>query len=528
MLAARGVAVRFPGAAKDSVRDISFDLPAGETLAIFGPSGSGKSTLAMALLGAIPALIPGNRCGEVFLRGEALAAGALAPQRMRAASILQDVDAQIVALTVEDEIAFALENRGVAAEEIDRRIERVLAAPPAIGLSRRDRTLELSGGWRQRLALAAALAEKPELLVLDEPVAHLDGDGAKGAIDALASVRSAGCASLIVEHRCDHVASLVDRALVLDRDGAPIMLSTIDDVMARAAATPDAFGLRLPAAIVADAALQRIRGARPRDETDDEIGIVLDALNLKRLQNIGSGSFAPLLTIEGAEVRRGRRTILQSVDLTIGAGEIVGVTGPNGAGKTTLAFLAAGALRARRGKAHNNGAPPIYLPQNPALAFASANLAAEAARRNLACSAVADALSDMELPADPDRHPLAFSHGERRRLGLAFALAARQPRLIILDEPVSGLDGFGLALLRRQLEKLRARGCGVMMIAHDLDFLLGVCDRIAIIESGQIALDGSPRAVAARILAGAAPLRASEGLLAAAAHGWSAANGVQP
>jgi len=521
VLSARGVSVRFPGAARDAVRDISFYLATGETLALFGPSGGGKSSLAMALLGVIPALVAGERGGEICVRGAPLDNGALATGRMRAASVLQDTDAQIVALTVEDEIAFALENRGLSPVAIDARIDAALAAPPAQGLSRRDRTLELSGGWRQRLALAAALADSPDLLVVDEPVAHLDEAAAAGAIEALGAIRMRGCASIIVEHRCDHVAPLADRALVLDRCGQPVMIGRVAEVMARAAEAPDHFGLRLPASVIAAAAVRRARLVSGSRETPDDTGAVLEALGLRRLEERARGAFAPMLTIEAADVRRGRRAVLHAVDLAIGAGEVVGVTGPNGAGKTTLAFLAAGAIRARGGAASHEGAAPIYLPQNPALAFATATLAAEAARRGLSWDEVAPVLDSLELPSDPARHPLSFSHGERRRLGLAFAIAAREPRLVILDEPVAGLDGFGLSLLRRQMERLRAKGCGVMLIAHDVDFLLGVCDRVAVLDGGRIVCDAPPREVAARILAGAVPLRAPDALKAAAAHGWS-------
>lgn len=534
ILSVRDVAIRFPAAATDAVRDISFDIDAGETLAIFGPSGSGESSLALALSGAIPTLVSAERRGEIRVQGAQLPAGSLSAQIARTASILQDVDAQIVALTVEDEIAFALENRGAPSELIEERIARALSRAPTAGLSRRDRTLALSGGWRQRLAIGAAIAEDPMLLVLDEPVAHLDGDGVAGAMTAVAAARTHDAATIVVEHRCDRIAAVADRALVLRQDGSPALLASMKDMLDAAAQIPTRWGLRLPAALIANEAARRAAETQRERAFVGDAGLAIDALrrrgaildavlralDLEALERPPRAASTPLLAINDADVRRGSKTILQSIDFAVGAGEVVGLTGANGAGKTTLAFLAAGALRAKRGRVVRSGGAPIYLPQNPALAFASNSLAAEAARRRLPWRDVARALTLMELPDDPARHPLAFSHGERRRVGLAFALATQDERLIILDEPVSGLDGFGVAMLRDQLGMLRERGCGVVVIAHDIDFLLGACDRIAALDQGRIALQGSPREVAARVLASDAPLALSEGLAAAAAHGW--------
>jgi energy-coupling factor transport system ATP-binding protein len=537
VVAAKNVGVSFPGALADAVSEVSFSLSAGEAMAVFGPSGSGKSTLALALLGAIPAFVPANRRGEIRVFGKLLADGAITADAAVAAAVLQDTDAQIVALTVEDEIAFALENRGAPAAVIDASIDWVLGRPPGAGLLRRDRTLTLSGGWRQRLSLAAALAEHPQLLVVDEPVSHLDGFAADETIAALASVRGIGCASIVVEHRADRI--LADRALVLGRDGIPVALSTPAQALRIAADQPDGLGLRLPAAITAAAALRKagllsaaveINGARDLVDTlGDRLlnpavrSIVIAALGLERLTGSASRTGPPLLVIEHAVVVRGGRTILRGVDLQVTEGEIVGLTGPNGAGKTTLAFLAAGGVRAKAGSVWRApGVSPCYVPQNPSLAFASGSLEAEATRRRLAWRDVAAQLERSGLPAHPHRHPLAFSHGERRKLSLVFTLALPGRRLILLDEPGSGLDGLGLQSLRRDIEALRCRGCGVVVITHDLDLLAGVCDRIAVIDQGVIVAQERSPVIASQVLSGKLPLRPTEGLQLAARLGWRA------
>ncbi len=514
VLVADGVAVRFPPAIRDAVHDVSLTLHAGERVALVGPSGSGKTTLALALLGAIPSLVPAERRGDVRWAG--LGDRTLATGTGVAASVLQDSDAQLVALTVEDEIAFALENRGLQPREMDRRIEDALARPPALGLDRRDRTLTLSGGWRQRLALAAALAEKPGALVIDEPVAHLDGEAAADAVAALHETCRQGAAALLIEHRLDQVAPLADRVLVLDAEGRPAALGETAPTL-RALADGNDHGLRLPPSVRVAAALER-SGIAEGDSR--AVPIALTALGFDRRGTASAGS--PMLTIDFAAVRRGRRTVLESVDLEMRQGEVIGITGRNGAGKTTLALLAAGALSPAAGVVRRHHAEaPIYVPQNPALAFASGSLATEAARRGLAWNDAARAIARTGLAPEPERHPLTFSHGERRRLALALALAPPEPRLVILDEPASGLDAIGLAALDADIEALRARGSAVMIVAHDLDWLARVTDRIALLDNGRIAVDRPSLAFLGSVVSGHLPLKAPAGAALLARLGWS-------
>lgn len=513
LLSASGVAVRFPRAARDAVCEIALSLAAGERLALLGPSGSGKTTLALALLGAIPNLVVAERRGTVAWAG--LPPGAVAAGTGVAAAVLQDSDAQLVALTVEDELAFALENRGLSATDIDARIERVLARPPGLGLGRRDRTLALSGGWRQRLALAAALAEMPRALVIDEPVAHLDGAAACAAVAALAAACDDGAAALLVEHRIDHVRGLASRALVLDAEGRPQAVGATEAVLRDLCARGVAPGLRLPADIRVEAALARASAA---GVVPDVLAVALAELGFDRVRAPATGM--PLLEISRADVRRGGRDVLADVTMVARAGEVVGVTGPNGAGKSTLGLLAAGGLAPSRGQVHRRGAAPIHVPQNPALSFATGRLGAEAARRGLAWRDAAAAIARAGLVPDPDRHPLAFSHGERRRLALALALAEPRQRVAILDEPAAGLDGIGLAALEEDIAALRDAGVAVLVVAHDLDWLARMADRILVLHSGRIRADALPARVLRDALDGRLPLSPPPGAALAERLGW--------
>ena len=538
LLEARDVAVRFPHALRDAVRHVSFSLEPGETLAVLGPSGSGKSSLALALVGAIPHLLPGTRTGRIARNGEAVG---LVAGTGRAAAVLQDASAQLVALTVEDELAFGLENRGLGPDEIERRIEQALAAAPAAGLARRDSTLALSGGWRQRLALAAALAEAPEVLVADEPIAHLDEGAARNAVRALAVATHGRHASILVEHRADHIAPLADQVLILGEDGSPVLTGDPTAALHDAAGRPGSLGLRLPATVrvAAGLATAGLLAATPAGAGIDDLLTVLDsrdgrvlpvALASLDLADVAVGAHlspVPLVRIDNAGVVRGRRQVLHDVHLTIGSGEVVGVVGANGAGKTTLGLLAAGALASRGGRVRQMGPHmPVYVPQNPALSFATGSVSAEAARRGLAWSQARMSLERFGLPADPGRHPLAFSHGEMRRLAIALTVAAPEPRLVVLDEPTAGLDGRGLANLGAIVADMRRDGFGLLVIAHDLDWLASVAERIVVVDAGRIVADAPAAAVLRRILDGDLGVRPSPGIALAARLGWRPGSGA--
>ncbi|MBM6592841.1 ATP-binding cassette domain-containing protein [Microvirga pudoricolor] len=526
-LEARGVAVRLPGGARDAVRDIALSVDPGSTLALLGPSGSGKSTLALALAGAIPTLVPAALTGSIR-RPE--------PEDGFATTILQDTDAHLVALSVEDEIAFALENRGLAPEEIDRRIDAALTLPPARGLGRRDRTLSLSGGWRQRLAIGAALAEGSALLIADEPFAHLDPEAASAAAEALARLRRSSGACVLVEHRADTAMRLADAVLVLGPNGHPYAHGPTGPTLRAIARSKDAPRIRLPAPVRAGAALEQA-GLLPAGwhgrSTEDLIsalgpsasdplvaGIVVEALGL-RCRSAPAAAGSPLATLDNAFVRRGGRGVLAGIDLEIRPGEVVGLAGPNGAGKTSLALALAGALRIHRGRAiRERIAAPVYLPQNPSLALTSGTLEGEASRRRLGWTDAARAVAGAGLDPDPHRNSLAFSHGERRRLAMALAMAAPGPRLVILDEPTSGLDEAGMAGLAADIATLRGRGSGVLIVGHDLDWLATVADRILVLDGGRIVAEGPSLAILARALAGSLPVCPSDGSRLAYRLGW--------
>jgi energy-coupling factor transporter ATP-binding protein EcfA2 len=520
-LSARALGVRFAGAPRAALADVDLDVSPGEVVCVLGPSGCGKSTLLQALLGAIPDLVPAIVTGTVAWGSDAPGPPSIAASRFRAALVQQDSDAALVCLTVADEIAFALESRALAPATITARVGAALAEGPGQGLAPEAATLALSGGWRQRLAWAAALAEQAPVLLLDEPLAHLDPDATRSALAAIALARDRGAAIVLVEHRADLAEQVADTAVIMGRDGRVALRGPSRDVFAAVARCPDGYGLRLsPAARAAGAlrsaglfahepsalSVSAIRAALKSDAGGAQVGtIVRAALGLERQGSAGSGDV--LVRLVGAGVRRSEHWALQDTDVDVRAAEVLGVAGRNGAGKTTLALLLAGGLRARTGRAiRATGPTPVLVPQNPSLAFTGGDLGEEARRRGLDWTEVAARLEAAGLPTDATRNPLRFSQGERRRIALALAAAGSRPRLVVLDEPQSGLDGPSLVALTRDIGRLRDQGHGVVVVSHDLDWLAEVTDHLLIVDSGRVILQGPTSTVLDAVMTGRTPL----------------------
>jgi energy-coupling factor transport system ATP-binding protein len=418
----------YPDARAPALEDVSLALRAGEIVALLGPSGSGKSTLLRALAGLVPHFHGGRFAGRVEVAGLDTRRTRPADLAGTVATVFQDPEDQVVMSRVANEVAFGLENVGTAPPAIWGRVDDALAAVGISGL--RDRVVhELSGGELQRVCLAAALALRPRLLLLDEPTSQLDPDGADAF---LARVEALDAAVVLSEQRIGRALGVADRVLFVE-GGRLLLDAPLDDALAWLAAQRPAY---------ADDAVATTDGTVPSEA---------------------------VVTIEDAWFAYSNTPVLSGVDLEVRRGEIVALEGPNGAGKSTLAKLAAGLLDAQAGSVTRRGRAS-YLSQDPGRYVACETVLDEVAvgvggDRDRAIAA----LDAVGLAWAVRRHPRDLSSGERERLGLA-AVSAAEPDLLVLDEPTRGVDPDRKARLAAWLDEYAAAGRGVLVATHDRGF----------------------------------------------------------
>lgn len=397
LLRVRDLGIRHDGADAEAPAGASFVVNRGEVVLLLGPSGAGKSTLALALNGLIPHAVPATIRGLVEVDGLDTATTAVSVLSERVGMVFQDPDAQLVTGTLLDEVAFGPENLRLPVADVLARAEEALRR---VGLweRRHENPDRLSGGGRQRLAIACALAMGSPLLVLDEPTANLDPQGVEEVYATLGELVAAGDRAIVlVEHNLDAVVGIVDRVVVLDRTGRTVADGTVDDVLRSRAAELHEMGVWLP---VSTLAAMRLRAAgwalEPLPLDPAELRAALDAALAPAAASAPASSpvppsaaaavssavhnsasvpqaapvtpphapprrsyahppavptaEAPLIRVRGLRTRRGRREILHGVDLDVAAGEFVAIVGANGAGKTTLLQSIAGVVPVARGQ----------------------------------------------------------------------------------------------------------------------------------------------------------------------------------
>lgn len=481
---ARGWGWRHAGRKNAALSGVDLDIAPGERVLVLGPSGSGKSTLMGGLAGLLGGAEEGEATGTLTVDGVAPA-----DARGRVGLLMQDPEAQVVLARVGDDVAFGMENLGVAREEIWPRVENSLEA---VGLSvpLDHSTTELSGGQKQRLALASILAMGPGLLLLDEPTANLDPSGVaevRAAVETV--VESTGATMVVVEHRVDVWASLVDRVIVV-ADGAIAADGPLREVLAQQGDALRERGIWLPGDDVA----AEVGPAPEVAPTSSEVTPIARVADL----TIGYNQDAP--------VRSG-------IDLTIERGVSTCIVGANGAGKSTFALTLAGLLPplegtvevetsdGTRGDPHQWSSKQLLgrmsmVFQEPEYQFLAATVAEE-----LAIGPRAAGMSEEEIAPLVEEHlealgltklaranPMTLSGGEKRRLSVATSLISA-PELLILDEPTFGQDrGTWLGLVRL-LRAALERGVTLVSITHDPAFVAAMGQRV--VDLGQVGTRGA-------------------------------------
>ena len=466
-----GVSYAYPGE-PDALRDVSLTVEPGEFVVVSGGSGSGKSTLLRAACGLVPHFHGGVFAGRLRCAGLDTREHGPGELAAVAGTLLQDPETQVLMGTVRAELAFPLENRGLGAAAVARGVEEAALALGIAGLLDRS-THELSGGELQRVALGAALAGRPQLLLLDEPTSQLDPVAGDELLGVLRRVNEEwGTAVLLAEHRLERCLPAADRVLALE-GGRLTFDGTPEDFLRRSAETPIARLFALagrPERPVSVKAARRALGAAPRDAMAAPLA---DAPRRR-------GARPPAaVALERVWVERDA-TILRSVDLSVGAGDTIALMGRNGAGKSSLLRVAAGLWKPTRGKVSAAGRVALLL-QNP-----GDYLLEERVDRELP----APELEAAGLGHLAARHPRDLSGGERQRLALEIVLRAGDaPAAVCLDEPTRGMDRGHKDRLARRLRELAAGGVAVLVATHDAEFAASFAARTVLLGDGRPVAD---------------------------------------
>ena len=484
----------YPGASRAAVRDVTLEVAPGEFVVLAGASGSGKSTLLRAASGLVPHFYGGELAGYVTVAGMDTREHGPGQLARVVGTLFQDPETQVVMGTVRAELGFGLENQGEPPQMVARAVEEVALALGIAQLLDRS-TSELSGGELQRVALGAALAGRPSLVVLDEPTSQLDPVAGDELIGLLRRLNEDHDTTVVLsEHRLERCLPAASRVLAL-----------VDGEIA-CDATPTEFlgwaGGAVPAMQTPGARLLEQLGLAPVAGVKAARGALRGAaVDLDRLPAPPPATPAPrrssfkLNSVSNREAPaalclqhvwhelKGGATILRDLTLELQPGELVALMGRNGAGKSTLLRHAAGLMKPTRGKVECAGRVALLL-QNPADYLIHDRVDAET-------SAAALARVGLDFGTYAARHPRDLSGGEKQLLALAIVLGdsatIEPPVAVLLDEPTRGMDRTRkdeLAAL------LRGLGVAVLVATHDPEFAAAFAQRVVLLADGQTIADG--------------------------------------
>lgn len=512
-----------------ALKDIDLSVEEGTFVGLIGPSGAGKSTLASAITGAIPHHYRGRLFGSTLVAGLDTCKASLTDIAKVVGSVLQDIDAQMVASVVEDELLFGLENFGIDHREIEGRIASALDAVGIADLRHRE-IATLSGGQKQKVAIAAILAMTPRVIVMDEPTSALDPASARDVFEVLRRAKElTGMTVILIEQTVALLAEYCDRVVVIDQ-GRIALDGTPTDVFSHGE-TLRAIGVDTPRTVRISNSLAEA-GLAPNDSP---------ALTLDGAESLVAAILAPglsesspivprtlgdepdarntadkrpiIVDVAGAAYSYGTgQAGIEGINLTVRAGEILAVVGQNGAGKTTFTKLLNGLIKPSAGVVRIAGLDTRTTPVS-ALASHAATLFQNPDRqlcRNTVVEEISFGLELQGVAAETARErarhvaatfglpenasPFNLSRGQRQMVALA-SVVTLEPELIILDEPTSGLDYRECMTVMETVRQRALDGAAVVMVCHDMEVVSDFADTLAVMTEGRLIEVGPSREV---------------------------------
>ena len=528
------------GASSQAALDhVSLSVREGEFVGVIGPAGSGRSTLAAVLSGAIPHHFHGQLYGVTYVQGRDTCEATLTDISSVVGSVLQDIDAQMVASVVEDEMLFGMENFGVPHDQIEQRLVQTLETVGIADLRHRE-IATLSGGQKQKVAIAAILAMGPRVLVLDEPTAALDPAATQLVYDTLRRInRERGVTVVVMEQKVAMLSEYCDRVMVMDAgkivfSGAPHEVFAHGEELRRIGCDSPRV-TRIYNRLVADGVVST---GSPCLNVSEAEQLIARALGGRETAAAGSAKAAvvseaalpassphapaPRPKAEGAKPAvsfedvcfsyPGGGASVQNLELAVYPGELVGVVGQNGAGKTTLTKLLNGLLKPSSGVVTVAGLDTREAPvsriaahvstlfQNPdrqicrdtVLDEVAFGLVLTGTPQEEARERAQRVIERFGLPAG--EAPFSLSRGQRQKIALA-SVVVMEPEVIVLDEPTSGLDYRECMTVMETVSEMAERGSAVIMVCHDMEVVSDFAERLVVMAQGRILGRGPTRQV---------------------------------
>jgi len=556
LISIRNLTFYYSGSDKPSLRDINLEIEDGEFVLLTGPSGGGKSSLCRCLNGLIPHFYGGKITGKLEVNGLDVTKHSTKELATMVGMVFQDPENQLVATDVDSELAFGLENLAFAKEVIARRVEEALDTVGIVSLRHRA-TSELSGGEKQRVAIASVLALYPDILVLDEPTSELDPKGAEDVLNVVERLNDElGITVILVEHRLDRVVAHSDRVIVLEKgmitaDGDPRSILGDGRISQSGVGIPpiiklaqvvkskgnliDNTPLTVKEGRIALAkALRHSERFASRHSEHPSLSLRAGGVAIPRPFAIAQGDnkesviasetkqshLKPLIEVKKLwHFYPDGFVAVKDINLKVCPGEFVAIMGRNASGKTTLVKHFNGLLKPTKGDVIlddiNTREATVaelsrkvgYVFQNPndhlfcdtveeELAFTLNNLGVKGEEAE---SLIDQTLERFDLMQYRYQYPRFLSGGEKQRVALASILVA-QPRIIILDEPTRGMEYRLKAELMKFLDQYRREGRAVILVTQDVEIAAEFSDRVVLLSEGKIVVDGPKREVLSRAL----------------------------
>lgn len=535
----KDVSFSYGASSQVALDHVSLSVREGEFVGVIGPAGSGRSTLAAVLSGAIPHHFHGQLYGATYVQGLDTCEATLTDISSVVGSVLQDIDAQMVASVVEDEMLFGMENFGVPHDQIEQRLVQTLETVGIAGLRHRE-IATLSGGQKQKVAIAAILAMDPRVLVLDEPTAALDPAATQLVYDTLRRInRERGVTVVVMEQKVAMLSEYCDRVMVMDAgkivfSGAPHEVFAHGEELRRIGCDSPRV-TRIYNRLVADGVVST---GSPCLNVSEAEQLIARALGGRETAAAGSAKAAvvseaalpassphapaPRPKAEGAKPAvsfedvcfsyPGGGASVQNLELAVYPGELVGVVGQNGAGKTTLTKLLNGLLKPSSGVVTVAGLDTREAPvsriaahvstlfQNPdrqicrdtVLDEVAFGLVLTGTPQEEARERAQRVIERFGLPAE--EAPFSLSRGQRQKIALA-SVVVMEPEVIVLDEPTSGLDYRECMTVMEAVSEMAERGSAVIMVCHDMEVVSDFAERLVVMAQGRILGRGPTRQV---------------------------------